>query len=216
MSREIQVRFCEHLEGRFLRMTRRMAGFEREADAKRFQEALRQRLEKFGLELHPQKTRLVEFGRFAASNRQRRGLGKPETFAFLGFVFVCGRSQWGAFQLHRKSRGDRMRAKLQDVKMQLRQRMHDPIPSKDDGCDLWFQGATSPTTPYLPTSRARGIPLPRDRSLAAHAPASQPKGRHGLGADDEHRSGQLPQPRVLHPWPNQRFDVKHPRWEPSA
>jgi len=70
-----------------------MAGFEREADARRFQEALRQRLEKFGLELHPQKTRLVEFGRFAASNRQPRGLGKPETFAFLGFVFVCGRSR---------------------------------------------------------------------------------------------------------------------------
>src|ERR671927_23418 len=92
-----------------------VVGFEHEAEAQRFREALGRRLEAFGLRLHPDKTRLIEFGRHAAANRARRGLGKPETFSFLGFTFICGRSRRGAFQLQRKSRGDRMRAKLKAV-----------------------------------------------------------------------------------------------------
>ena len=89
-----------------------VVGFEHEADARRFWDAMRTRLEQFSLELHGDKTRLLEFGRFAAARRQRRGLGRPETFAFLGFVFICGKSRRGAFQLQRKTRGDRMRATM--------------------------------------------------------------------------------------------------------
>ena len=90
-----------------------VVGFEHEADARRFWDAMRTRFEQFGLELHGEKTRLLEFGRHAAARRQRRGLGKPETFNFLGFTFICGKSRRGAFLLQRKTRGDRMRAKLQ-------------------------------------------------------------------------------------------------------
>ena len=95
---------------------------------------MRERLREFALSLHPEKTRLIEFGRFAATNRKRRGLGKPETFNFLGFTFICGKSRRGDFQLKRKTRGDRMRAKLEEIKEELRKRMHQPIPDKGDGC----------------------------------------------------------------------------------
>src|SRR5262249_51870283 len=84
------------------------------------------RLEDFSLSLHPDKTRLIEFGRHAAARRAQRGLGKPETFKFLGFVFICGHTRKGKFQLRRKSRRDRMRAKLSQVKENLRRRMHQP------------------------------------------------------------------------------------------
>ena len=104
-------------------------GFEHEGDAYRFLDAMRERLGEFALSLHPDKTRLIEFGRFAAVDRKRRGLGKPETFAFLGFTFICGKSRQGPFQLHRKTRRDRMRAKLKDIKAELRRRMHQPIPT---------------------------------------------------------------------------------------
>ena len=103
------------------------AGFEHESDARRFWEAMRERLGKFALSLHPEKTRLIEFGRHAAANRERRGMGKPETFAFLGFTFICGKSRKGLFQIKRKPRADRMRAKLKEVKEGLRQRMHRTI-----------------------------------------------------------------------------------------
>ena len=105
-------------------------GFEREGDARRFLDAMRERLGEFALSLHPDKTRLIEFGRFAAVDRKRRGLGKPETFAFLGFTFICGKSRRGSFQLHRKTRRDRMRAKLKGIKAELRRRMHQPIPNQ--------------------------------------------------------------------------------------
>src|SRR6476659_2455186 len=86
-------------------------GFEHEADARHFWDAMRERLWEFSLTLHPDKTRLIEFGRHAARNREKRGLGKPETFTFLGFVLICGKSWRGDFQIRRKSRRDRMRAK---------------------------------------------------------------------------------------------------------
>src|SRR5690348_4342096 len=107
-----------------------VVGFEREADARRFWEAMRTRLAAFALSLHPDKTRLIEFGRFAAVSRGQRGLGKPETFNFLGFTFICGKSRQGHFQLKRKSRRDRMRATLQAVKEELRRRLHQPIPEQ--------------------------------------------------------------------------------------
>jgi group II intron reverse transcriptase/maturase len=88
-----------------------VAGFEHEADATRFMADLRERVARFALSLHPEKTRLIEFGRHAAADRERRGLGKPETFAFLGFTHICAKSRSGGFQLRRKTRRDRMRAK---------------------------------------------------------------------------------------------------------
>src|SRR5271165_2169798 len=105
-----------------------IVGFEHEADARRFLDELRERLGKFALSLHPEKTRLIEFGRLAAENRKRRGLGKPETFNFLGFTFVCGKSRRGSFLIKRKSRRDRMRAKLKEIKETLRRCMHQSIP----------------------------------------------------------------------------------------
>ena len=90
-----------------------IVGFEHEADARRFLDAMRERLQEFSLSLHPEKTRLIEFGRHAADNRERRGLGKPETFNFLGFIFICDKSRRGKFLIKRKTRRDRMRAKLQ-------------------------------------------------------------------------------------------------------
>src|SRR6266704_387711 len=105
-----------------------VVGFEREMDARLFLEEMRERFASFSLSLHPEKTRLIEFGRFAAANRKRRGLGKPETFNFLGFSFICGKSRRGKFLVKRKTRQDRMRARLQVIKQELRQRMHQPIP----------------------------------------------------------------------------------------
>lgn len=101
-----------------------------EGDARRFLDAMRARLVEFALSLHPDKTRLIEFGRLAAVDRKQRGLGKPETFAFLGFTFIYGKSRRGHFQLQRTTRGDRMRAKLQDIKVELRRRMYWPIPKQ--------------------------------------------------------------------------------------
>ena len=105
-------------------------GFQHEHDARRFLDEMRERLRKFALTLHPEKTRLIEFGRFAAERRRRRGLGKPETFNFLGFTFICGKTRTGKFQLQRKSRRDRMRAKLKTIKEEMWRRMHQPIPEQ--------------------------------------------------------------------------------------
>ena len=101
-----------------------MVGFEQETDARRFWDAMRDRLQEFSLSLHPKKTRLIEFGRHAANNRKQRGLGKPETFNFLGMSFICGKSRGGKFLLKRKTRRDRMQAKIKEVAGELRRRMH--------------------------------------------------------------------------------------------
>ena len=100
-----------------------VVGFEYKSDANRFLVDMRQRLEQFALSLHPDKTRLIEFGRYAIEHRAARGLGKPETFNFLGFTHISGRSRRGTFQLKRKTRRDRMRTKLKGVKEELRRRL---------------------------------------------------------------------------------------------
>jgi RNA-directed DNA polymerase len=105
-----------------------IVGFEHEQDARRFLVELRERLAGFGLELHPDKTRLIEFGRHAAQRRAVRGLGKPETFDFLGFTHICGKSRSGRFWLRRITISKRMRAKLHEVHDQLKRRRHEPIP----------------------------------------------------------------------------------------
>src|SRR5260370_24606073 len=105
-----------------------IVGFEMRKDAEQFLSALRERLGQFGLTLHPDKTRLLEFGRYAAQNRQERGQGKPETFQFLGFIHSCGRTGKGEFVVHRHTAGDRLRAKLREIKAELRHRRPPPIP----------------------------------------------------------------------------------------
>ena len=103
-------------------------GFQHEREAKRFMVEMRQRLETFALSLHPEKTRLIEFGRFAAKDRESRGLGKPETFNFLGFTHICSRFRRGVYQLKRQTSRDRTRARLRVIKEELQRRMHKPIP----------------------------------------------------------------------------------------
>jgi len=107
-----------------------VAGFEHQGDAKQFLWDLRERFAKFSLELHPGKTRLIEFGRFAAGNRAARGLGKPETFDFLGFTHMCAKRKNGGFWVRRKTISKRMRAKLAEVKDQIRRRRHLPVPEQ--------------------------------------------------------------------------------------
>src|SRR5207302_6175078 len=113
-----------------------IVGFQHERDARRFLDEMRERLREFALSLHPEKTRLIEFGRFAAERRKRRGLGKPETFNFLGFTFICGKTRAGKFQIKRKTRSDRMHAKLKMIKEEMWRRMHQPIPAQ--GKWLWY------------------------------------------------------------------------------
>jgi RNA-directed DNA polymerase len=105
-----------------------IAGFQHRADAERFLAELRERLAKFSLELHPEKTRLLEFGPYAAENRRRASPGKPETFNFLGFTHICGKKRNGRFTVVRQTIRRRLQAKLGEVKAELRRRLHDPIP----------------------------------------------------------------------------------------
>src|SRR5215468_5181087 len=102
-------------------------GFQYQTEADRFLENLRERLAKFGLELHPDKTRRIEFGRFAEENRKRRGEGKPESFDFLGFTHLSGKNGLGRFTVRRTTIRKRMRGKLRQIQQQLHQRMHDPV-----------------------------------------------------------------------------------------
>jgi RNA-directed DNA polymerase len=105
-----------------------LMGFQYRADAERFRQELEERMGRFNLELHPEKTRLMEFGRFAAENRKKRGEGKPETFDFLGFTHICGKKRSGKFAVLRKTIRKRMTAKLKEVKATLKACMHDPVP----------------------------------------------------------------------------------------
>uniref|UniRef100_UPI0004864757 group II intron reverse transcriptase/maturase n=1 Tax=Paraburkholderia nodosa TaxID=392320 RepID=UPI0004864757 len=188
-----------------------VVGFEHEADARRFWDAMRQRLEEFALALHPDKTRLLEFGRYAAVNRRSRGLGRPETFAFLGFIFICGKSRRGAFQLQRKTRGDCMRAKLRQIKEELRRRMHDPIPVQGK----WLGQVVRGYFAYhaVPTnSRALGAFRYHVVDLWRRALRRRSQKDHMTWPRVERiADAWLPQPRILHPWPDRRFAVKHSR-----
>ena len=114
----IVVRFCDDV----------VVGFQYQQDAEGFLEALRKRFRKFNLELHEDKTRLIEFGRFAVQNRKRQGKGKPETFDFLGFTHICGKTRKGKFVVLRYTIAKRMRAKLLELKGELRRRLHWPVP----------------------------------------------------------------------------------------
>jgi RNA-directed DNA polymerase len=188
-----------------------VVGFQHETDACRFLDMMRDRLEEFALTLHPEKTRLIEFGRYAASNRKRRGLGKPETFTFLGFTFICGTSRRGYFLIKRKSRRDRKMAKLKEIKEELRRRLHQSIPEQGQ----WLKQVVAGYFAYhaVPTNiealmafRFHVISL-WGRALRRRSQKDGTTWKRVLKIADDY----LPKPRILHPWPNQRFAVKHPR-----
>jgi RNA-directed DNA polymerase len=191
-------------------------GFEHEADARRFLDAMRARLEAFALSLHPDKTRIVEFGRHAAADRAARGLGKPETFNFLGFTFICGKSRRGKFLIHRKSRRDRVRAKLKELKDKLRMRMHRPLPETGKWLGLVVRGFLNYHA--VPTN-SRAIDGFREAVLRLWLRALRRRSnrdRTAWGRFRQLADPYLPKAQILHPWPEQRFAVRHPRQEPYA
>jgi RNA-directed DNA polymerase len=186
-------------------------GFQHRAEADRFLEDLRERLRKFGLELHPDKTRRIEFGQFAERNRKRRGEGKPETFDFLGFTHISGKKRDGNFVVKRKTIGKRMRAKLAEIKQQLFNRTHDPIEQTGKWLQSVVQGyfnyhAVPGNLDSLHVLRFRVTQLWR-RALIRRSQ------RHRLNWDRMRQLADrwLPEPRVLHPYPSVRFDATHPR-----
>ena len=193
-----------------------IVGFQHESDARRFLDEMRKRLQEFALSLHPEKTRLIEFGRFAAERRRRRGLGKPETFNFLGFTFICGKTRAGKFQLQRKTRRDRMQAKLREIKEAQRRCMHQPIPEQG----RWLRRVVRGYFNYhaVPTN-ARALDVFRHhvtdlwrRTLRRRSH----KDRITWARMTRLADAWLPKPIILHPWPSDRFAVTHPRWEPYA
>ena len=191
-------------------------GFEHEADARRFLDAMRARLEAFALSLHPDKTRILEFGRHAGAQRAARGLGKPETFNFLGFTLICGKSRRGKFLIHRKSRRDRVRAKLKDVKDKLHKRMHRPLLETGKWLGLIVRGFMNYHA--VPTN-FRAVKGFRDVTLWLWRRALKRRGDKDKTTWDQITKladACLPKARILHPWPEQRFAVRHPRQEPYA
>ena len=193
-----------------------IVGFQHEADGRRFLDEMRKRLQEFALSLHPEKTRLIEFGRFAARDRKERRLGKPETFNFLGFTFICGKTQAGRFQIKRKTRADRMRAKLQELKQDMRRRMHQPIPKQGKWLARVVRGyfnyhAVPTNGRALEVFRHHVTDLWR-RTLRRRSQ----KDRMTWARMTQLADAWLPKPIILHPWPSVRFAVTHPRWEPYA
>jgi RNA-directed DNA polymerase len=194
-----------------------VVGFESRVEAERFLKEFRERLAKFGLELHTEKTRLIEFGRFAAQDRKRRGQGKPETFTFLGFTHYCGkRRKDGAFIVGRETAKKRLVAKLKAIKTELQRRRHEPIASVGS----WLRKVTSGYYQYhaVPGNLPR-LELFRWRLgwvwWRALSRRSQ-RSRVSMDRLDRLWARWLPVPRVLHPYPMQRFDASHPRLEPYA
>ena len=187
-------------------------GFEHREEAERFLEQLRERLAKFGLELHAEKTRLIEFGRHAESNRRKRGEGKPETFDFLGFTHICARARkTGYFVVRRQTAGKRVRAKLRQLKRQLRQRMHDEMAQTGKWIESVVRGyylyhAVPGNMPTLAQFRERLLRLWR-HTLRRRGQKHRPTWAR-LGPVFERW---LPRPCVLHPYPQVRFDALHPR-----
>jgi len=194
-----------------------VVGFESRAEAERFLREFRERLAKFGLELHPEKTRLIQFGRFAAQNRKERGLGKPETFTFLGFTHYCGkRRKDGAFTVWRATATKRMVAKLLAIKAELIRRRHEPKASVGEWLQKVVSGyylyhAVPGNMPQLEIFRHRLRRL--WRMVLIHR--SQ-RGYVGWERLKPFLDRWIPRPRVLHPYPVARFDAKYSRWKPYA
>jgi RNA-directed DNA polymerase len=186
-------------------------GFQYQIDADRFLENLRERLAKFGLELHPDKTCRIEFGRFADENRKRRGEGKPATFDFLGFQQISGMNRLGRFTVRRQTIRKRMRAKLRELKQELCRRMHDPVAQTGGWLKSVVQGyfnyhAVPGNLDSLAVFRQRLLGLWWHRLRRR----SQ-KNRFSWHRTLELGQPWLPEPRVLHPYPGVRFAASHPR-----
>ena len=185
-----------------------IVGFEHEQDARRFLDELRERFAKFGLELHPDKTRLIEFGRHAARRRAARGLGKPETFDFLGFTHICAKSRSGWFWLKRITISKRMRAKLREVNDQLKQRRHQPIPVQGQ----WLRSVLQGHAAYY------AVPGNTDAVSAFRYHVTQhwfqalrrrsQRTRINWTRMNRIATRWLPQVRVMHPFPEARFAAR--------
>jgi len=193
-----------------------VVGFQYRNDAERFRADLDGRLRTFALSLHPDKTRLIEFGRFAASKRKKRGLGKPDTFTFLGFTHICAKTRNGKFQLRRKTQRKRMRAKLKEIKDDLRERWHEPVAEQG----RWLGHVVRGYFAYhaVPTNGPALAAFLYDvkrlwwQALRRRSQNDRTTWAR-LGRVADHW---LPKVRILHPWPSERFYVKHPRQEPGA
>jgi hypothetical protein len=188
-----------------------VVGFEHRCEAERFLEEFRERLAKFGLDLHPDKTRLIEFGRFARQNRQRRGEGEPEHFTFLGFAHRCGNNSRGDFVIRRQTVRKRLEAKLQQVKQTLRERMHEPVPQVGE----WLGRVVRGFYQYhaVPGNWAS---LSRFRERIGRYWRRALERRSQRGRLTAARIGRLlnrwlPRPRLVHPYPGIRFDARYPR-----
>jgi RNA-directed DNA polymerase len=185
-----------------------VAGFEHRDEAERFLADLRERFATFGLELHPDKTRLIEFGRFAAEHRARRGDRKPETFEFLGFTHICAKNKYGRFKLKRVTSKKKMRGKLHAVKAEMRRRMHHSIP--DQG--RWLASVLSGHYRYYAvpdnSEALRGFRRQVERLWQQALSRRSQKGRITWKRARRLADRWLPQPRILHPWPQARFDAK--------
>ena len=185
-------------------------GFEHREDAEQFLEQLRERLAKFGLELHPEKTRLIEFGRFAAERRKRRGEGKPETFKFLGFTHICGTNrQTGKFTIRRKTVGKRMAAKLSEIRAQLRKRMH----ARVSGTVKWLQQVVKGYFQYhaIPGNFVRLRAFRSDVLWSWLQALRRRSHRHRMSWErfKARLDSLLPPVQILHPYPDARFAAKH-------
>jgi len=185
-----------------------VVGFQHRSDAERFQADLVQRLARFNLELNTEKTRLIEFGRFAAENRRRRGLGRPETFAFLGFTHMCGKTRAGRYALRRKTIAKRMAAKLREVNALLRQRRHWPIAEQGQWLGSVVRGHTAyyavPGNIAAVSAFRKQVTRLWGRSLRRRSQ------RHRVTWERMGRleARWLPATRITHPWPNVRFDAR--------
>ncbi len=182
-------------------------GFQYREDAERFLAELRQRFRKFSLELHPTKTRLMEFGRYAARNRQQRDEGKPESFDFLGFTHSCDKTRNGKFIVLRQTMRERMRAKLREIKLELRRRMHHPVPEVGQ----WLRSVLAGHFRYYAVPR-------NQRKLSAFKyqvyclwfrTLRRRSQRHRITGARMNRLAArwFPPDRVLHPYPEQRLRV---------
>jgi RNA-directed DNA polymerase len=195
----IIVRFADDL----------VVGFERRDDAERFQVELRDRLAEFSLELNAEKTRLIEFGRFAARDRRARGLGKPETFSFLGFTHICAKTRkTGRFKLKRITDSKRMRAKLREVKTELRRRRHLPIPKQGRWLASVLRGHCNY---YAVPDNSRALNAFRYQIVRHWFKSLRRRSqRTRMTWERMTRLEQrwLPTVRILHPWPEARFDAK--------
>ena len=193
-----------------------VVGFQHRQEAERFWRDLRARLEAYSLELHPEKTRLIEFGRFAAERREKRGEGKPETFTFLGLTHSCGRSRDGKFVLVRHTATRRLRAKLKEVKQELRRRMHASIPEQGDWLRSVLQGYYNYHAVPTNIDAIRTFYLQVSRHWYRTLRRRSQKCRLTWAKMGPRIDRWLPRPRILRPWPSMEALRHYPKQEPSA